>query len=105
MLFDKLCTVEVRTASGVYNNFVWIPHAAYASGVWMNIQPMQTQFTNTGDGLYFKNYKAFTTASGIVEGYRLTVSGTGEQYIVNGRQRFDYIVAPHYELMLEADKQ
>lgn len=104
MLFDKYVTVEFRTVSGQYNNQVYVPHPAFTT-VPVNIQPMQGSFTDMGNGIFFKTYKCFTTASGIIEGFRLTVSGTGEQYIVRGRQRFDDIFVPHYELILENDQQ
>jgi hypothetical protein len=103
MLFDKICSLEYRTVSGNYNNYIFIAHPTLRA-VPINIQPMATEFSN-GNGMAYKNYKVFTTNSGIVEGMRMTVSGTGEQFIVRGRRRFDYIVAPHYELVVEADKQ
>lgn len=102
MLFDKFVSVEFRTASG--SNFVYMPHTGLPH-VPVNIQPVGREFANMNNGMFYKTYKIFTTNSGIVENYRLTVSGTGEKYIVRGRQRFDYIVAPHYELVAETDKQ
>lgn len=102
MLFDKFVSVEYRTASGV--NFVYMPLPGYSS-IAVNIQPIGKEFANMNDGMFFKTYQIFTSASGITEGHRLTVSGTGEKFIVRGRQRFDYIVAPHYELVAEADTQ
>ncbi|MDL2342304.1 MAG: hypothetical protein QFB87_04485 [Patescibacteria group bacterium] len=104
MLFDKTCSVEYRTVSGVYNNLQYVAHPTLTA-VPVNIQPMAAQFNNATGGVSYKNYKVFTTVSGVVEGMRLTVAGTNEQFIVVGRQRFDYIVAPHYELIVEADKQ
>lgn len=103
MLFDKFVSVEYRVTSGTYNNSVYVPHPSF-TWVPVNIQPIQPEF-GVSDGMAFKHYKVFTTASGIVEGMRLTVSGTGERFVVRGRQRFDYIVAPHYELVVESDKQ
>lgn len=102
MLFDKFVNAEYRTASGV--NFVYVPHTGLQN-VPVNIQPIGKEFANMNNGMYFKTYHMFTTNSGIVENMRLTVVSTGEKYIVRGRERFDYIVAPHYELMVEADQQ
>jgi uncharacterized protein YbcV (DUF1398 family) len=102
VLFDKFVTVERRTVSGAYNNLVLGIDPAFGQ-VPVNIQPMQAEFKS--GGMSYKNYKVFTTNSGIVEGMRLTVVGTGEKFIVRGRQRFDYIVLPHYELVVEGDTQ
>jgi len=41
-----------------------------------------------------------------VEGMQVTVSGTGEQYFVRGRQVHDNGILPdHYELVLTKDKR
>lgn len=102
MLFDKYVTVEYRTVSGTYGNQVYVAHPGFTT-VAVNIQPIQDTFANTGNGMFFKNYRVFTTNSGIVEGFRLTVSGTGEKYIVRGRANYGYIVLPHFELVAERD--
>jgi len=76
-------------------------HPAWPSGVLMNIQPLSPELVAMSDGQFWKSYKGFTTVSGIVETYQLTVSGTNETYIVKGRERFDYVTGIHYELILE----
>jgi hypothetical protein len=76
-------------------------HPAWPSGVMMNIQPLGPTLTALTEGQLFKSYRAFTTVSGIVETYQLTVSGTTETYLVRGRERFDYGSGQHYELNLE----
>lgn len=102
MIFDKIVTVQVRVQSGNYNNMTWIPASGIPAGVPMNIQPYRPEFNNMGNGMFYKTYKAFTTVAGIVEDMRLTVSGTNDQYLVRGVERYDYIVAPHFELILES---
>lgn len=98
-MYDKKVTVEhlATSVSGqetyqAHPGFTWVP---------MNIQPLSFELAPNGDDYFFKTYKAFTTVSGIVETYRLTVSGTGEQYMVRGRESFNYPPLPHYELILE----
>ena len=66
----------------------------------MNIQPASAEFTAMSDGQFFKTYKAFTTSSGVVEGFQVVVSGTGETYLVRGREAYGYGAGQHYELSL-----
>lgn len=71
-----------------------------SAGVRMNIQPASPELTAFSDGQMFKTYKAYTTNSGIVEDMRLTVSGTNDTFTVKGRERYDYAVGQHFELVL-----
>lgn len=103
MLFDKIATVEYRTVSGVYNNQNYVPDPNFPNGVPVNIQPLNPLFADMNSGMFFKTYRCFTTASGIVEGHRLTVSGTTAKYIVRGRKDYGFMVLPHYELTVERD--
>jgi hypothetical protein len=58
------------------------------------------------DGVFGKTYNSFTSCSGVVEGMQLTVSGTGEQYFVRGREVNDNGILPkHYQLILTKDKR
>lgn len=79
-----------------------IPTAA----VRMNIQPASAETQVLVDGVFGKTFSAFTSSSGVVEGMQLTVSGTGEQYFVRGREVHDNGILPkHYELVLTKDKR
>lgn len=71
-----------------------------AAAIRVNIQPASPELTAFSDGQMFKTYKAFTLASGIVEGMRLTVSGTNDVFTVKGREKYDYGVGQHIELVL-----
>lgn len=68
-----------------------------------NIQPSSPEVTALNNGAYGKGYTLFTTASGILETDRLTtVSGSySTQYIVKGKQNFNYALAQHIELYIE----
>jgi hypothetical protein len=68
--------------------------------VVMNIQPASAEDTVLIDGVFAKTYRAFTTESGIKTGDHLTVSGTGNQYVVKGVQDWDFDPIPHYECLL-----
>lgn len=71
------------------------------SAVPCNIQPTEPEILALMGGAFGKGYTIFTTASGILEGDRLTSSGTGDIYIVKGRQNFNYTYAQHLELYVE----
>lgn len=66
-----------------------------------NIQPTAAEMVALYGGAYGKACTVFTTVSGILETDRLTVSGTGQQYIVKGKQIFDYQVGMHSEYYTE----
>ena len=58
------------------------------------------------DGVFGKTFDMFTSSSGVVEGMKVTVSGTGQEYFVRGRQVHENGILPdHYELVLTKDKR
>ena len=67
----------------------------------MNIQTATPDMTMLADGEFNKTYTGFTLASGLVEGMRVTVSGTNDTYTVKGRDKLDYgPMVPHFEVTL-----
>lgn len=100
MFFDSTWFVEhlAPTVSGqeTYQN-----HPGFTGGFKMNLQPASPELTAMAEGQFFKTFKGFTTTSGIVEGFRVTASGTSDKYIVRGREVFTNPPLPHYELVLE----
>lgn len=105
MLLDRVAIVSKITGEGgdkegytTYSGFS--ERGIRSAAVRVNIQPASPELTALAEGEIFKTYKAFTLASGVVEGMRLTVSGTSETYTVKGRERYDYGVGQHYELVL-----
>lgn len=107
MLEDKIVIISKITSDGhgtdketytTYSGF--LEHGLRSAAVRMNIQPASAELTAISEGEVFKTYKAFTSNSGVVEGMRVTVSGTNDIYTVKGRERFDYGVGQHYELVL-----
>jgi len=66
-----------------------------------NIQPASPEDTVMANGLFGQTYTCFTTASGILEGDRITVRETGEVLRVKGKTNWmspDLI--SHIELLL-----
>lgn len=99
-ILDKTAFVSVLTG-GVPTTFSGFLFNGVASpAIRINIQPATPELTAMADGQFFKVYKGFTTQSGVVEGMRLTVSGTGEEYIVRGKERYDTL-GHQNELVLE----
>lgn len=79
-----------------------IPSAA----VRCNIQPASAEATVLVDGVYGKTFKLFTSNSGVVEGMRVTISGTTENYIVRGREKHSNGFLPeHFELIITKDER
>ena len=103
MFFDKTAFVSnlvVDNPSTDQETFTTYSGFAGTAAVQVNIQPASMEMTAMSEGEVFKTYKAFTQASGVVEGMLLTISGTNEVYRVRGREPFPYRMGQHYELTL-----
>ncbi len=88
-----------------YSGFVAASGVATAA-IRINIQPASAETTALVDGVIGKIFTGYTSASGVVEGMQLTMSGTGEQYFVRGREAHDNGILPrHYELTLSKDRR
>jgi hypothetical protein len=67
----------------------------------LNVQPAQAEDVVVAGGVFGQTYIGFTTASGILEGDKLILQLTGEQFIVKGKQNWmSPDLAPHIELLL-----
>jgi hypothetical protein len=70
----------------------------------VNVQPASKEVLAVTGGAYGKAYIIYTTASGILEGDRLTLSGMlTKTYTVKGRENFNYGPAQHLELYVEKE--
>lgn len=107
MLLDKMVFVSrLDKNNPVSDQEVYVTHSGFGgtAAAKINIQPASPELTAIADGEVFKTYRAYTTASGIVETMRLTVSGTNDIYVVRGREVYDYGIQTHYELTLARDR-
>lgn len=111
MLLDKIAFVKaLQVNRPVSDQEVFVTFSGFlmngvsAAAVRVNIQPASPELTAISEGEVFKTFKAFTQASGVVEGMLLTVSGTNDVYRVRGREIFNYGAGQHYELTLARDK-
>ena len=107
MLQDKTVFVSKITSDGVgtdketYTTFSGFFMAGIrTAAIRMNIQPASPELTALSEGEIFKTFKGFTNASGLVEGMRVTVSGTNDVYTVKGRENYDYGLGMHNEVVL-----
>lgn len=110
MIEDKTVFVSKISSDGVgTDKETYTTHSGFflngqrCAAVRMNIQPATAELTALTDGEMFKTFTAFTRSSGVVEGMRVTVSGTNDVYTVKGRQNFNYVIGQHFELVLIKD--
>lgn len=112
-VLDKYAFVARLERQSDVDKEVYTTHSGYlgpgqitTAAIRLNIQPASAETTVLVDGIFGKTFRAFTSASGVVEGMRLTVSGTNQQYYVRGREVHDNGILPaHYELILTKDKR
>jgi len=71
------------------------------SAIRANIQPSSPETTALYGGAYGKVYTIYTTVSGILETDRVTVSGTTQQFIIKGKQYYNYGAGQHGEYIAE----
>lgn len=110
MILDRVAFVSrlARNVPGT-DKETFVAHSGFMFGgnrsaaISINIQPAGAELTAMAEGDMFKTYKAFTTASGVIETMRLTVSGTSETFIVRGRETYLYGSGQHVELTLVKD--
>ena len=107
MLLDKTAIVStLQVNNPVSDQETFVTYSGFqmqgiqSAAIKVNIQPASAELTAMAEGDMFKTYKAFTTASGVIEGMTLTISGTNELYRVRGREVFNYGIGQHYELTL-----
>lgn len=75
-------------------------YATIMGRISINIQPATAELTAMAEGVYGQTFQAFTAVSGIAIGDQITVSGTGNKFIVKGVNDWHYAPIPHYELVL-----
>lgn len=103
MFLDKVATVYRESPTASDND-----KEAYATiypSIRINIQPASAELVAVAEGVYGQTSLGFVSVSGIQIGDRVTVSGTGDSYIVRGINDWNYLPIPHCEIvMFKADK-
>jgi hypothetical protein len=107
MLEDKVAFVSKVTSDGSgTNKETYLTYSGFwfggqrSAAIRINIQPASPELTALSEGEIFKTFKAFTSASGLAEGMRVTVSGTNDTYTVKGRENYGYGIGMHNEVVL-----
>lgn len=98
MILDR--TVNVARLTPDNDNADKEGYVTLLSGVKMNIQPASAELLALSEGQIGKTYRAFTSISGILLSDKITVSGTGSNYIVKGVEDWHFGAIPHLELLL-----
>src|SRR5581483_4666597 len=103
VLTDQFVQVEHLTQDSGNANTEGYVQDAGLQAIKVNIQPSAPDIAVLYGGAFGKAYTLYTTASGILETDRITtVSGSyTKQFIVKGRQLFNYGPLQHLEAYLE----
>lgn len=100
-LKNLFVTVEHLTRDSNNSNKEGFVSDAGLNGTYANIQPVNAETAILYQGAVGKLYSMYTTASGILETDRVTISGSTTKFIVKGKQDFNYGPGQHVELVLE----
>ena len=111
MILDKTFIVERLTPNAsntskeqytAHSGFLYA--GVTSAAIQANLQPANAEKTVLAEGILGKTFTMFTRASGVVEGFRLTQSGTSSKFVVRGREYYDYGVENHAELIVVRDE-
>lgn len=100
MIFDKNASVARLSPDSSDNNKEAYVELSGLGNIRINIQPANSELLAVANGVYGQTYQAFVAISGISVGDRITVSGTGQKYIVKGVADWYFLAIPHLELIL-----
>lgn len=100
MILDQILAIE-RIQKDVTNS----RKESYVSNLALQavkcqIQPASPEDTAIADGVFGQTFMCYTTESGIKQGDKVTVSGTGEVYRVKGIEDWSMDPMPHYEMTI-----
>lgn len=100
MIFDKKASVEKHTPDAGDSDQEQYAAVDGLGNIDINIQPASAELIAITAGAVGLTFEAFVSVSGIFVGDRITVSGTGDQYIVKGVRDWFFAPIPHLELIL-----
>lgn len=100
MYLDRTVSIERLTPTFLDSDKESYQAVGNYQAVKMNIQPASAELTAVSEGVYGQTFQAFTTVSGIRISDRVTVSGSGDKYIVKGVNNHIWGPIPHLELVL-----
>lgn len=100
MMFFKKASVARLSPTASNNDKELYVELSEMGNINIDIQPASSEVVAINEGIAGKTYSAFVSVSGIVVGDRVTVSGTGQAFVVKGRSDWNYGPIPHLELVL-----
>lgn len=100
MYLDKIASVERLTPTEADADKEQYQAVGNYGAIPINVQPASAELTAISEGSFGKTFRAFTTVSGIKISDRITISGTGDIFIVQGVQNHQWGPLPHLELVL-----
>lgn len=98
MYLDKNASVSRLSPNASNNNKE--AYATIFNNVKINIQPASAELVAVSEGVYGQTSLGFVSVSGIEIGDLVTISGTGDQYVVKGVNEWFYNPIPHLEIVL-----
>lgn len=100
MFLDKIATVERLQPNLTDTDKEKYYAVGNYNAVKINIQPASAELTAITEGAYGQTFQGFVTVSGLKIGDRLTVSGSGDKFIIKGIEDQNWGPIPHLELVL-----
>lgn len=100
MFFDKIASVdELAPLSGDSDKEEY-QAVSDLQAIRINVQPASAELTAISEGVFGQTFQGFTSALNIKIGHRITISGTGQKYIVKGINDHAWGPIPHLEIIL-----
>jgi len=100
MIFDKKASVQRFTSDSGDSDKEQYASVDGLGNININIQPASAELIAITEGAVGLTFEAFVSISGIFIGDRITVSGTGDKFIVKGVRDWFFDPIPHLELIL-----
>lgn len=100
MFLDKIASVDRLTPTSADTDKEQYQAVGNYGSLRINVQPASAELTAVSEGVYGQTFQAFVTVSGVRVGDRITISGSGDKFIVKGVQNQYYGPIPHLELVL-----
>ena len=100
MYLDKTAAVARLTPNSGNTNQEQYQAVSGLENIALNIQPASAELTAVTEGAYGRTFLAFAKVSNIKISDQITVSGTGDVFIVKGINDHFYGALPHLEIVL-----
>jgi len=101
LILDRVIDISRLTADDGDSTKESYQSYAPLQNIACNIQPAQAEDVVIGGGVFGQTFICFTTASGILEGDKVTDSELNEIFIVKGKSNWmTPSLAPHVEYLL-----